>query len=344
MVLAPGRTNTWWLLDSAEDVWMESTDRSYLGRNLLAPISSSAGHKLVEFVRPGDLVLHYYQPTRQIVAYSIAEALPFESEVRWPDRDASPAQPAYEVPLAHFQFLEQPVSLEEIRAKESDIRRIREALVSLTHGGPMYLPFELSEKRPLRPAQGAYLTKMPRAVFDLFPELDEARGLQEAVLTLPGHPKSGTTAPPPRPPVGRPTKTGRQSDVRKKDAAERYAMERATHFLAELGYTVRDVSNQASLGYDLYAVRDGDDVGCEVKGSIGDRIAVDVQASEVDFAREVRGPTRSLLYVVDKIQLEERGGEIRGVDGRERPYWDWRPSDRAITPTAYRFMLPLREG
>ena len=40
------------------------------------------------------------------------------------------------------------------------------------YGEPLYFPFELSAKRPLRPLQG-YAFKLPREVLALFPELSD---------------------------------------------------------------------------------------------------------------------------------------------------------------------------
>ncbi len=340
MVTFPEHTNTWWRQDPSENIWFEATDRQDLGANLLAPVSKNAGQKLVAFVRPGDLVLHYYKPRKSVVAYSIAEGVPYESVIRWPDRELSPERPAYAIALSHFTFFDEPLSLAEIQERDGEIRRIRGQIGRREDGASIYFPFQLRSSEPIRPSEGAYLTKLPRAVFDLFPKLEPARDLQARVRIPPGHLKTKDSVPSPPPAGGRKSVTGRQLDVRKKLAAENYAIECASRYLVGRGYTVQDVSNQASLGYDLLASRESEQVGCEVKGSVNDRVAVDLQSSEVDFAREAGEHIRSLLYVVDQIQLEDRAGEFIGVDGRERDYWDWLPAKNALTPTAFRFILP----
>ena len=79
-------THSWWESSLEEKFWVESTDRTDIGRNLLAPISTHAGQKLVAFVEDGDVVFHYYQPTKSIVAFSVAKGFPKVDEIRWPDR------------------------------------------------------------------------------------------------------------------------------------------------------------------------------------------------------------------------------------------------------------------
>ncbi|MCX6403891.1 MAG: hypothetical protein NT032_08380, partial [Actinobacteria bacterium] len=74
-------THSWWESSLEEKFWLESTDRTDIGRNLLAPISTHAGQKLVAFVEDGDIVFHYYQPTKSIVAFSVAKGFPRVDEI-----------------------------------------------------------------------------------------------------------------------------------------------------------------------------------------------------------------------------------------------------------------------
>jgi hypothetical protein len=334
-------TNTWWNADPEERFWLESTDRSDLGANIVAPISNNAYQRLVSHVRPGDIIVHYYQPTHEIVAYSIAEGEPFDSKIRWPDRVYSDESPAFEEAIGHFTFLETPITLEEIRERDEEIRRIKDNLDNAVGGKSVYFPFQIPAVRPVVPAQGAYLTKLPKAVFDLFPELNQAVELRSRLPEA--SPRVFSSDIPPITPGRKGTGStgGRQRDVKKKLAAEEHAMVRARAYLEDLGYEVEDVSDQASLGYDLLGIKDTEVVGCEVKGSISSRIGVDVQASEVDFAMEVALPFRSLLYVVDGIELSKVGDDYVAIGGRPREYWDWDPDAGSLTPTAYRYILPF---
>jgi len=255
---------------------MESTDRRELGANIIAPISSHAGQKLVVHVQPGDLVVHYYQLTHEIVAYSIAEADPFESLLRWPDRELSEEAPAYEEALGHFTFLDDPISLEQLRDHEQEIRLIKNELDILLDGHSVYFPFQIPASRPIAPAQGAYLTKLPKAVFDPFPTLQEALEVQSNLPpVIKEVPQPGRAPRRPRGP-SRSSTGGRQTDVKKKLAAEEHAMTLAKQHLEALGYEVENVSDQPSLGYDLRGTKGAEVVGCEAKGSLNSRIGVDL--------------------------------------------------------------------
>src|SRR5215831_5287242 len=62
-----------------------------------------------------------------------------------------------------------PVTLENLRASEPGIRAAF-AAVRAQHRGSLYLPLEMSDKRPLRPTQ-FYLTKAPLAWLRAVPGL-----------------------------------------------------------------------------------------------------------------------------------------------------------------------------
>jgi 5-methylcytosine-specific restriction enzyme A len=74
------------------------------------------------------------------------------------------------VPLADFHKLTVPVTLDQIRSMED---RLRALVVELErrYGKPLYFPFELSNKRPIRLLQG-YAFKLPRRFLEQFPELE----------------------------------------------------------------------------------------------------------------------------------------------------------------------------
>jgi hypothetical protein len=118
-------------------------------------------------------------------------------------------------------------------------------------------------------------------------------------------------------------------------------MKCAEKYLSDLGYEVKDKSKRLSLGYDLEAKKGGEIIGVEVKGSLGtNRISIDLQSSEVSFAQNYIEPYRTLLYVVDGIELKEEAGQLIGISGRERAAWDWSPLDEFLRPISFRFELP----
>jgi hypothetical protein len=170
--------NEWWRNDPSERFWMEITCRDDLGGDLLDPQKKRDNrdywsYDLVTYAMPGDVILHWSaQPELAVVGYSVVKASAVEDLMNWEspattlkDRIAAGERAAWRLPLAAYRQLAEPVTLEEVRQHEEALRRVQEGLVGRT-AGAIYFPFELSNKRPPRPAQG-YLVKSPRR-FSLF--------------------------------------------------------------------------------------------------------------------------------------------------------------------------------
>jgi len=336
-------THSWWESSLEEKFWVESTDRTDLGRNLLAPISTHAGQKLVAFVEDGDIIFHYYQPTKAIVAFSVAKGFPRVSEIRWPDRKKSEISAAYKIDLINYTELDEPITLKEMQDKQTHIRTIKSALDNKYEGKSIYFPFQIPKEKVIQPAQGAYLSKMPKALIELFPSAVQQLGqdiapeisqIKSAIKSTLAMYKPST----PKPPAD--SSYGIQTDEKKKKATELRGMVLATKYLEKLGYNVEDVSSQKRLGYDIRAVKGDEIVGVEVKASIMSRIEVAVTTAEVEYAQIAGEEFRSLLYVVDQIICIKDGDEYMTSGGRERFWWDWNPDDDSLCPIDYRFTLP----
>jgi hypothetical protein len=337
-------THSWWESSLEEKFWIESTDRTDIGRNLLAPISTNAGQKLVAFVEDGDVVFHYYQPTKSIVAFSVAKGFPKIDEIRWPDRKKSEISPAYKIDLINYTELDEPISLKEIQDKQSSIRTIKSALDKKYDGKSIYFPFQIPKEKIIQPAQGAYLSKMPKALVDIFPSAVQQLGQDIAPeisnFKSPITSKLATY----KPSISKPpaeSSYGIQTDEKKKKATELRGMVLATKYLEKLGYSVKDVSSQKRLGYDIRATKGDEVVGVEVKASIMSRIEVAVTTAEVEYAQIAGEEFRSLLYVVDQIVCTKDGEEYKTSGGRERFWWDWNPDSDSLSPIDYRFTLPI---
>ena len=173
----------WWQHREGEKFWLEVTRRQDIGANLKAPQTNEQGeefwsYSLVREVRDGDLIYHYDGMLQAVVAYSRASGSAWDDEIIWAARGAS-ARSAEIKPhtrrgwyfgLESFQRLPSPITLETIRERQAAIFSLKESLIRKV-GEPLYFPFEMSGKRPLRPMQG-YLFKLPRALLELF-ELEQ---------------------------------------------------------------------------------------------------------------------------------------------------------------------------
>lgn len=332
--------NMWWADDPAERFWMEITNREDLGGDLKAPQVDDSGrphwtYNLVQYVRDGDTVLHWQKrrDSSGIVGYSIAAGACYASTIEWKsrgtygrERSASGAEPSWMCDLAEYRLLDAPVTQDEIRHIEPELRAVYASL-RRAYRGPLYFPFAFSDRRPVRTAQG-YLVKVPRAVIDVMPQLTRVPR-PRAVLPV--------AAPAPSPRLTSRGRAGYVADPALRRALENHAVARAVEYYMRLGYDqFEDVST--THPFDVIARSPTDVRHVEVKGSSGVEVEhVEVTRGEVLHSRE----TPTDLAVVDSITWWRDGlGEIETAGGRVRVWHGWTAAEAALTPTRYRLALP----
>lgn len=172
---------------------METTDREVLGVDLASPQTDDRGHEhhgytLVREVQAGDVVFHYHTDERAIVAWSRATGSFWEEDIVWASHGAVAREagvvpyrrPGFRHGLDGPYWLDEPVTLTDLREAEDMIRAARE-VVAESVKGPLYFPLALSDSRPLRPTQ-FYLTKFPVILTEVFPQL---AGALEAAQRMP---------------------------------------------------------------------------------------------------------------------------------------------------------------
>lgn len=171
--------NRWWAGLDGEDCWLEVTRRADIGANLKAPQRNEVGeefwsYSLLKEVRSGDTIFHYDGVAQCITASSVAVGTTWEDDILWAARGSSARSAGIEphlrkgwyYGLEQFQRLPNPVTLEAVRAQATSVKQ-RVLALETTVGAPLYFPFELGNKRPLRPMQG-YLFKLPCFFLELF--------------------------------------------------------------------------------------------------------------------------------------------------------------------------------
>jgi hypothetical protein len=137
-------------------------------------------YTLVKEAELGDIVFHYdKRPEKSaIVAYSIIDGAPILETVTWAARGTyarskgvkAHPRDGFVIPLGSTTALAKPVTLAAMRARAAEIGQLVDDLLNEHGKRPLYFPFELSERRPLRLLQG-YGFKLPRTFVDLFEEL-----------------------------------------------------------------------------------------------------------------------------------------------------------------------------
>ena len=68
--------NKWWLNQSEERYWLESTDREDLGADLNATLYNDSGkdywsYTLLRDLNLGDVIFHYHTQPKAIVGWSV---------------------------------------------------------------------------------------------------------------------------------------------------------------------------------------------------------------------------------------------------------------------------------
>ncbi|MDX6697757.1 MAG: hypothetical protein QOE65_1154 [Solirubrobacteraceae bacterium] len=182
----------WWDGDPAEIFWLEITDRQDLGVDLHAPAAREEGghywsYAFVREVREGDVVLHYRaRPNNAITHWSRAVGEPYHDRVRWGAHGQASGRgpvnpywrPGWRHPLDGPYELREAVTATQLQECEPQIRELYDQLRAAHPDASLYFPFQLSDTRPLRAFQG-YLTKFPRALVGLVPQLEQVQELAQ---------------------------------------------------------------------------------------------------------------------------------------------------------------------
>ena len=117
---------------------------------------------------------------------------------------------------------------------------------------------------------------------------------------------------------------------------ELHAMRAATdHFVSE-GFEVEDVSH--SHPYDLRCRRGEEVLLVEVKGTVTGGEQVILTLNEVTIAQS--GDHRMALFVLSKMSLRERDGDIEVTGGDAQLLMPWRAPQDLMTPISFRCQVP----
>jgi hypothetical protein len=181
----------WWEGRSEELFWLEVTRREDIGANLKAPQVDEHGkeywsYSLIKEIKEGNIVYHYDGARQAITSRSAAIGVVWEDEIMWAARGLSArsaniephVRPGWYLGLERFERLPAIITLEVIRERASALGSLVTSLAREV-GKPLYFPFEIGDRRPIRPMQG-YLFKLPSAFLSLFGI--EARAISPAIV------------------------------------------------------------------------------------------------------------------------------------------------------------------
>ncbi|MEE2033982.1 hypothetical protein [Rhodococcus chondri] len=320
-------------------VWMEITNRDYetLGTTLEVRRYLDSGQLrlssiLLEQVRPGDIVFHWWRGENPpvLLGWSVITGHPsvYEAEELFVDdfdieaaeaiqtskstlfsKAVSPrARKAHientwtEVPLNSMYELHKPVTLPMIKQLAPQIFALEQQLHE-SQTGPLHFPFTGSLDKGIHGACSRYLARFPVELLDILPgrpptvaELTDIASKTLRILNVDRHYNPAVQA-----------------------ALDQHAIDAATSLLVDLNYTVIDVSGFRD--YQLRAIRDGE---------LPLHIRVVAAKADVETV-----PATEALVVVDRIRVLDdafppiTGRQARG--GRLR-WWPKGTCEGAATP------------
>ena len=335
--------NTWWEGSDTENLWVEITDRSDLGKNIIAPMRAqqgkvTPGYELLKHVAEGDLVFHWWmrpksKELRGFYGYSTVVGtmqeglLPWKSRGRYASTEPEGEKPATFWNLDGFTEFKRPVLIGDINAKMPEVLTLLQKM-ELQYGNPVYFPF--CERQGKIAVNQTYFAKLPVAFLDVL-KLQALATVKQDFITA-----ENATKIVPKDKKKLTNGFSRQMDPLKRIAIEKYAEDMVYNMLVDQGYQVEKYGKP----FDLLAVKGDEVLKVEVKGKSEYATSVEVTVNEVEVAKNHLNEYKTLLAVVDGIDLANTDGKWTCSNGRMRLWWDLVFSDKSLYPTKYLFTLP----
>jgi len=335
--------NTWWDGNKSENLWIEITDRSDLGKNIIAPLRAqkgklTPGYELLNHVKEGDVVLHWWMRpknkiNRGIYGYSTVVGgmqkgeIPWKSRGRYANSEPKGAKPATFWNLSEFTEFEKPILIGDINSKKKEILQL---LFDLEKGysRPIYFPF--CKRKDNLAVNQTYFAKFPADLLKII-GIDVLSSITREI-------KIAGNSEPSISKLNKRLTTGfsRQSDPLKRIAVEKYAENIIFKYLVDAGYEVERFGKP----FDLLAIKGEEIVKVEVKGKQEFATSVEVTVNEVEVAKNQSKEYRTLFAVVDNISMRKEGDSWVCDGGRQRLWWDLPLSEESLYATRFRYTLP----
>ena len=335
--------NTWWNGNKSENLWMEITDRSDLGHNIIAPLRAqkgklTPGYELLNHVSEGDVVLHWWmRPKNKInrgfYGYSTVVGgmqkgvIPWKSRGRYANNESKGAKPATYWNLCDFTEFEKPILIGDINSKKREIIQLISTLEK-QFGKPIYFPF--CKRKESIAVNQTYFAKLPAKLLEILdlnifsPTTQEISNIDNANFSLIQSNQNANKS------------FSRQSDPLKRIAVEKYAENIIFQYLIGIGYKVERFGKP----FDLLAIKGKEIVKVEVKGKQEFATSVEVTVNEVEVARNQNKEYRTLFAVVDNIAIKKEREKWVCDGGRQRLWWDLPLTEESLYATRFRYTLP----
>jgi hypothetical protein len=337
--------NVWWDNDPEQRYWMEIFTGDDPGNQLLAPqlIGGHWSYALPSLVKPGDVVFHFSTlgpRAGSIVGWSIAQG-PAETlqKYKWEPRGTSGrangtvhSGKGWKVRLGGVNDLGTKIDKATIQGARSELMQLKKDLESKV-AGTVYFPWYEYGGKQLRAQQG-YLTKFPKEILDILPDLKVA--LPGTAIGIDEDLAEDSQPPGNRAPKGRVTRA--QDPVLRKAIEDRAVQIAVDHYKAAGATRIKELGKP----YDIRLELKGVERHCEVKGS-----SMQIDTVELTINEVVHGQTYHAtdLIVVDEIKWKRNpDGTISTSGGRMRIWSDWSPLDEDLAARKFAYHLPPLPG
>jgi len=131
---------------------------------------------------------------------------------------------------------------------------------------------------------------------------------------------------------------GRLADPKKKKEIELHAMALAKQHYENLGFIVLDTSSNNP--YDLECQNGNEIRRIEVKGTTQGPNTISITRGELEAARAPEW--QSDLFIVHDIEVTKSDDSYNTEGGKTLLITNWYPEDQHLTPTDYRYQVPIK--
>lgn len=342
------RKRYWWSDLPGERYWCEITDRDHPGDDLLCPQTQENGrpywsYSLILQIRPGDVIYHYYTPTKTFVGASVAAGQVVLDKMSWVPHGTvgrkrgqrARLRPAWRLPLKSYVAASTPLLLMDVQNDEVWVRNWISEKQDVAD--VVAAPFQPYPGK-LRGYQG-YLTKMPSVFVNRWPRLkelaDQLSGssyVQELAVELQDDEAVFKAV---FEDIRQVSGQGFHVSPKARRAIEVFAIERAKQHYEAQGYAV-EVRGKP---YDLQCSSMNEVLFVEVKGTTTAGNEILLTPNEVAFAD--RHSSSIALFVVSELRVCDGDQPIvsGGTDLEIRP---WTIEHDRLIPVGYSYVLPPR--
>ncbi len=122
---------------------------------------------------------------------------------------------------------------------------------------------------------------------------------------------------------------GFQTDVEKRLAIEKHAMDLCKQYYTKKGFTLKDVSKNKP--YDFHATKGNKELFIETKGTQTDAAKIILTKNEVKLSQQI-GDKMS-LFIIHSIELNKKS--IKKGSGKIRIEHPWKLDKNNLTPISY---------